>query len=81
MLDDYRRECAVLIDKKRFDAMAVDSKTLVIYDLNRFKRDTAIDAWKRQSAVLSRWYVGILVDTCFADMSSVRSEQELSYCR
>lgn len=32
---------------KRFDAMAVDGKNLLMYSRNRFERDTALCALKR----------------------------------
>lgn len=41
-LEEYRRECAGLMHMKRFDAMAVDDKKLVIYDCNCLERDTAL---------------------------------------
>lgn len=40
-LEDYRRVCAALMDVNHFEAIAVDGKHLVIYDGNRFERDTA----------------------------------------
>lgn len=45
--DQYCRECAGIIDVKNSDAMTADNKNLVVYDLSRFKRDTALRAWKR----------------------------------
>lgn len=67
-LDKYRHERVGMMDFKRFDFMAVDSKKFIIYDRNCFSRDTALGAWKRRLAVLSRWCAGILVDTRLADM-------------
>lgn len=64
-----------MIDLKRFDALAVDGRNLVIYDQHCFNRDTALSASKWRWAVLSKWYVGILVDTLFADAPFVRCEQ------
>lgn len=43
-LDVYRRKCAGLMDVKRFKAMAVDGKNLLMYDRNRFECDTAWSA-------------------------------------
>lgn len=42
--DEYCRECADLRDKKRFDAMAVDSMSLVMYNCSCFHPDTTFDA-------------------------------------
>lgn len=36
-LEEYLRECAGVMDVKRFDAMGVDGTNLVIYDLYRFE--------------------------------------------
>lgn len=80
-LDEYCREGASLVDVRFYDAMAIDDENLVIYDHDRFDCDTVLGAWKRCWAVLSRWSLGILVDTRFADMPFVRCVQELSYCR
>lgn len=79
-LDEYHRVCASMMGMKRFAAMAVAGKNLVIYDSNRFERDTALGMWKRHWAVQSRWCVGIRVDTRLADMPFVRCEQEPFYC-
>lgn len=57
------------------DAMAVDGKSLGIYDRNGFERDTALGARKRRWAVLRRWSVVVLKDTRFANMSFVWCEQ------
>lgn len=81
MMDEYRRDCAGLVNVKRFDALDVDSKNLVIYDGSPFERDTAWGAWKTRWAMLSRWCVGILVDTRSAGLTVVWFEQELFYCR
>lgn len=80
-LDEYRCECADVMDVKRLDSVAVESQNLVVYDRNCFERHTAFGAWKRLWAVLSGWCTGIVVGTLFADMPFVRCEQELSYCR
>lgn len=53
-LDEYLRECAGLIDLKRFDAMAVGGKNQDMYYRSRFERGTALGAWKRWLAVLIR---------------------------
>lgn len=76
VLEGYCRECANLIDVKCFDATVADGKNLVIYDSSCLDCDTALCAWKERRAVLSRWCVGALVDTRFADMQFVRCEQE-----
>lgn len=41
-----RRECADMMDAKRFDVVAVDNWNIAIFDRNCFKRDTALSAWK-----------------------------------
>lgn len=43
-LGEYCCECAGLTDVKRFNLMAVDGRNRVMYDTNRFERDTALDA-------------------------------------
>lgn len=55
--------------------MLVYGKILVIYDRNRFECGTALGAWKTRWAVLSRWCLGIVVDTRIADLSFIRFEQ------
>lgn len=42
--DDYRQKRAGLMEVKRFEAMAANSKNLVIYDRSRFKRNTGLGA-------------------------------------
>lgn len=42
------------MDVKSFDAMAVEGKSLLIYDHNRSERDTALGDLKRHWVVLSR---------------------------
>lgn len=80
-MDENRRKCALLMNLKRFDTMAVDADNLVVYNRFRFERDTPLAAWKRQWVVLSQWCVGILVDILFADLPFVRCEQQLRYSR
>lgn len=41
-LNEYCRECAGVMDVKRFDAMVVDGESLVVYERSCFKRDTAL---------------------------------------
>lgn len=79
--DENRRECAAVMIVKRFVALAVVGRNLVVYDRNRLERDTVSGAWKQRWAVLSRWCLGILVDFRFADIQFVRCEQKLFYCR
>lgn len=45
-LDWYWRECAGLTNVKRYIALAIDGSNLVMYDRNRFERDTALAACK-----------------------------------
>lgn len=66
-LVEYCHGCAGLMHVKRFDAMTFDTKSLVIYDRNRFDRNTVLGAWKMPSAVLNRWFVEIFLDARFAD--------------
>lgn len=80
-LDEYYRECADLMSLKPPDAMAVDVKSLVMYNRNHFECDTGLGAWRRRLALLSRWCVRILVDSCSVVIVFVRCEQELCYCR
>lgn len=80
-LNDYCRECAGMRDIRHFDAMAVDERALIIYDRNRFERDTSLGAGKGRWTGLGRRCVGILVDARFADMPFVWYTQKLSYCR
>lgn len=70
-----------MVDENRFRAMASDGSSLVIYDRNRFKRDTALDVWQRRWSVLMRWCVDMLIYTRFADMPFIRFSQELPNCR
>lgn len=79
-LDEYCRDCAGMIDIKRFDDMTVDGRNIVFYIRNRLEHDTALCVWKRREEVLSQWCVGIFVDTRSADMSFARWDQELSNC-
>lgn len=58
-LDEYCRECAGMVDVKRFDCTAVDGRKVVIYNRKCFERDTASETWNRLWPVLSRWCVGI----------------------
>lgn len=51
-LDMYCRECATLMDIKRFSDMARDGKNLVMYDRHLFELDTALSVWKSRWAVL-----------------------------
>lgn len=46
VLEDYHRKCAGLVDVKRFNAMSDNGKNLVMFDQNRFERDTALGGWK-----------------------------------
>lgn len=80
-LKKYCCKCVDRMDFIRFDAMAVDGRNFVLYDQNRFVRDTALDAWKRRCAVICRCSVGILIDTMFADVPFVRFRQELFWSR
>lgn len=70
-----------MMDVKRFDAIAVDGKNLVIYDRNCFKCDTVLGVWKRRWELLGLWCVGIFAGMRLAEMFFVRCEQQLSYCR
>lgn len=79
-LDEYCYECAGLKNVKRFDGTAVDGKNHVICDCNRLERDTALGAWKKCCAMLSRWCVKIFVDISFVVRMFVRREQELCFC-
>lgn len=79
-LNYHCRKCAGMMDMKRFDAMALECRNLVIYDRNRFESDTALGACKRRWTVLSSWRVRTLVDTWFADISFFRCKQDFSYC-
>lgn len=49
-LEKYCRECAGPMSVKGIDAMAVDRRNLVMYDQERFERDTAMGEWKRRWA-------------------------------
>lgn len=80
-LNEYRREYAVLMDVKRFDATTVDGENLVSYDRNRYERDMVLKTARRRWAVLSRRCIGTFVNTLFADMPFGRYELELSYYR
>lgn len=63
-----------------FSAMRVDSKNLVVYDRNKFQRDTAIGAWEKRWAVLQKQCAGISIDARLADMPITRCQQKVSYC-
>lgn len=52
-VDEYCQKSAGLMDVKRFGAMAVDSKSLIIHDRVCFERDTTLGAWKRQWGLLT----------------------------
>lgn len=80
-LDNYRFESADMTDVERFESIAIDGRNLVVYDRSRFERDTVMGGWKRRSKELSRWFVGILVDTQLAGMQFIRSEQKISNYR
>lgn len=79
-LDEYRSECADLIDERRFKATAVDRKNFARYDCNLFEDGTTSSIWKGRWAVLSRWYGGIIVDTRFVDKPFVWCAQEMCHC-
>lgn len=82
MLNEFCLECADLMDKKRFDAMAANDNNLFMNDGSRFERDPTLSEWKRRWPLLSRRCVMILQNTCFTDMPLVLCEPELSYyCR
>lgn len=67
--------------RKALRRHGVEGRNFVMYGRNRFEHGIALGAWKRRWAVLIRWFVGILVDTHFADMPLFWCLQELSYCR
>lgn len=69
-LDEYRRECAHMMEVNRFDAMAAENRNHVIHERNRFDRDTPLGVWKHLSALIGRRCVGILVGRGFATRSS-----------
>lgn len=50
-LDEYCRERIGLTIVRRFDATAVDGKSLVVNTHSRFERDTALGARKRRLTV------------------------------
>lgn len=79
-LDAYRRECAGLMKVERFEVMVVDGKNLVVFGGDHFERDTDMGVLKRRWALLSQYCVGILVDTCSADLPFVPCEQGSFYC-
>lgn len=79
-LDEYCRAGATLLDVKLFETMAVDGKSLVVYNCNRFKRDAALSAWKKWWAVLIWPCVGTIVDTLLANMPFDRRKQKQPYC-
>lgn len=71
-LEEYHRECGEMMDAGRLCAMAVDGRYLVIYDRNRFERDTVLGAWQRRWAVLIKRCVAVTINARFADMPFVR---------
>lgn len=79
--EEYRRERASLMNTDRFWALTENSQNFLIQDQIFFVRDTALKERLPRWAVFSRWYVGLLVNTCFAGMRFVRCEQNLSYSR
>lgn len=70
-LHEHRRECAGMMDVKRFCSMAVNGRNHVKYERHCFEGNTALGAWKRCWVAQSRWCVDIFVDKRFADMSFV----------
>lgn len=53
-LDEYRCECAGMMDATRFVSMTIDGRNQVVYNQNFFELDAALRARKRCWAVLSR---------------------------
>lgn len=72
-LEVYLFKCGEMIDVCYFEAIAEDGQNLVAYDRICFECDTALRAWKRRWVLLSRWCVGVLIDTCFSKTFFVRS--------
>lgn len=50
--EEYRSECARLMDVKRFFALEVNDSNLVVYDRSSFVRDTALGAWEKNMCVV-----------------------------
>lgn len=79
-LDEYRSESAGVMNVKRFDAVAVYGKSLVVHEGSRFERDAGLGKWKNRWTLVNIWRVAIPVLTRFADIRFVFCEQESSYC-
>lgn len=59
-LDEYRQKFTGLMNVKRFGAMAIGGRNLVVHNHSRFERDTASRAWKQRWVVLRRQCVDTL---------------------
>lgn len=81
VLAECRRERRKITDAGRFWAMVVDGDSLEKYSRNNFQRDTAIDAWNRQRAMLRKRLAGNLIHVRFTYMPFIRCQQGMWYCR
>lgn len=79
-LEKYGHYCSIVMVVKEFYATREDYNSLVVYDRNCFERDIDLRVWEQRWAVLSRWCVGILVVTFFADMWFGRCKEKCSFC-